>query len=1445
MSRVRFKNHKKEYTIILCNRNFQNYGQISGVNNESCTINLNSANEISFNVYKYKITPTTDCKNIAMIKQYQDYIWNNLIDRKLIYVKELDEYYEIKSSIEDSSDIIKTVIGTSLCEAELSQIPVYAEINTDEDIKRNDYEKTTFYNKENPNASMLDRLLKDKAPHYTIKHVDKSLWNLYRTFSISGETLYNFFIGECSEQYDCIFQFDTTERGIYVYDALSVCNDCGERGDFTECTKCKSKNVKRFGNDTSIFVDKTNLTDSIHLEIDTDSIKNCFKLECGDDGMTSAVRALNPNGSDYIYVQIQEDENEMPDELKERITEYNNLYDSNTKDYQNTSKRIYDLTDEILYLKSSMMPTIKHADVTAETEASKLTEDALSPIALKNLTESSSLSIVNTAIKNYAKTLVKTGYVKLDIDNDATFQIQETGLGQWCGKFIVTNYSDEDDVVSTPYLTLEINDNFKDFVTQKIEKDITSKTDDNSVFDVLNIKDTNKFKEALTLYSLNRLTSFYDAIKSALEVLASMNQGTENSELYESLYSPYYSKLIACEEEIKIRQASIDSKEIEKNNLLKQQSSIQRELNINTFLGELYPLFCSYRREDVYTNANFISEGKDNSEIFKRAEEFLELATKELKKASVGVCTITADLYDFLQIPQFKSLLDSFELGNRIKISVDGTLYVLSLISYTVQNSDDSQSISVTFSSASKVVNEHTKTDDILSSAQTISRTYSYIQKQASEGVKANEEMNFLLQEGLNSTLIQIKNNDYEEVVYDNHGLTLKSYDDISQDYDEKQAILTHNAFAFTKNNWESVELAFGDFYYVDPKTGERKSAYGINGEVIIGKIILGEDLGIYTKNNNMTFNENGLVVSNGKNTVIINPNSEDGNLFLLKNQSKDIIYMDEEGNGIFNGGIIADNGKIGNWNIEKHNLFAQFSTEVITYEKVPLLDENGEPVYEAVVMVDENANIVYETDENGNFIEEPVLDENGNAVYESYAVLDEYGNPVYDDNGNQMFEYKYETVEVEYELNIIDNDGNVIKSTVIEEELQPIIKKQKVPKTENVIVFVEVEKKSEEKCDNYTILSSIGDIALSVGATLEDSSKYIATAPSPLRGKFKLYNNGELHLPSCYLENDNEPSSLYFLRNIEGVCNVSRIYNDDNSSLVFSFKKENESNECVSVFLNREGLYPYVTNAYSCGDSKNRWKNMYTQVLDVSKNVTFPDVLCMRDDLNRKRQVITLRNDGTHNNGSNLIIGAKGNTFIGSGESALSTYEKYYKNSGAENLFLLSDTSIYFYTNCQQIEKRNGLMIDSSLNVRPLRDAVGNLGTGKHRWNNIYSAHNVTVTSDERLKTDLQNIHKAKELILSLNPIQYRFIRPDADRIHYGFSSQQLKRTLDNLGIENCGVWTADVTDKGLMNGHTLETATEDEKIYGLRYEELIAPMVQAIQDIYKEIENLKRKED
>lgn len=878
MININFNNGTVEdFTIVLSDRSHSHKGQIVNIDNFVYRANLNSANEISFTIYKE-------------LDNNNELLWDEIIDLRLVWIKELNEYFEIYVGVSETDCLVKNITGASLCEAELSQTLLRnIEINTEDDIARDDYVVTKFYDS-NGEGSLLHRIL-EKVPHYSIKHVDDSLRNLQRTFSIDNKSVYDFLTGECAEQFNCLFQFDSVERSISVYDLYTVCADCGYRGEFNdECPECNSTDLLYYGIDTTIFVSTENLTDEITYDTDVDSIKNCFKLEAGDDNMTAAVVACNPNGSAYLYYFSDEQKRDMPNALKDKLESYDALVESYAEEYKELSEELYDCIDKIIYYQSEMMPTIEIAEVTASTEVAKLTANNLSPIGLTTVSSYTSTATVNSALKNFAKVFVKSGFVKVEIDSGSFTYVGKDGddndYGNWTGRFKVTNYSDEEDVAYSDTMTIQVTNDVMYYLEQRIKKNIANNdSDDGSIFDVLSITNLDNFKNALTYYCYNRLESFADAIQGVIDILIEEKQSGEDSDYYSQFYTPYYNKLTACQNEMNVRSATIKSYEDRETSLIKQRNDIQDVLDFEAYVGEeLYNVFCSYRREDTYKNDNYISDGLDNAEIFRKAVDFIDVAKQEIVRSGEHQHSMSANLYNLLIMEEFAPIKDFFELGNWIRCKFDDSVYRLRLVSYEISGKNLS-SINTEFSDMTKTASGVNDLKSIIQDATSMASSYSYVAKQASQGDKAQNTLKDFVKDGLNSALINIKNNIYEEVTFGNHGIIAKSYDDISDDYSPEQLRITHNILAFTEDNWKTSNLGLGkhNYHYYDNGVLKMGTGYGlsskfvqaghINGSQVIGGEIYSQNYspiaGTYINLNNGTFSfAGGKIKYDGTNLV-------------------------------------------------------------------------------------------------------------------------------------------------------------------------------------------------------------------------------------------------------------------------------------------------------------------------------------------------------------------------------------------------------------------------------------------------------------------------------------------------------------------------------------------------------------------------------------------------
>ena len=129
---------------------------------------------------------------------------------------------------------------------------------------------------------------------------------------------------------------------------------------------------------------------------------------------------------------------------------------------------------------------------------------------------------------------------------------------------------------------------------------------------------------------------------------------------------------------------------------------------------------------------------------------------------------------------------------------------------------------------------------------------------------------------------------------------------------------------------------------------------------------------------------------------------------------------------------------------------------------------------------------------------------------------------------------------------------------------------------------------------------------------------------------------------------------------------------------------------------------------------------------------------------------------------------------------------------------------------------------ITSSGDFRPSNNNYFNIGTTSLRVATIY-AQNALNTSDRTLKTDIQDCNLGINFINTLQPKSYKMAdlpeeHDDYNRKHYGLIAQDLIDTEINDSVFG-----------------------EQDGEYNLKYNDLIAPMIKAIQELSAKIEALE----
>ncbi len=585
--------------VFLVNKKLEKMGELYPVDDLHITINeVNEPNEVSFDYYK--TVNGRDCP-----------FFDDLVDLSVVQIG--SEFFEVSVTKSETDVIVKRAVGESLGFVELSQILATLEVNTDDDMARNDYDNkfpTVFYREEKftdseedkkkkRSSSLLHRIL-TYAPHYSVGYVSPTLRNVQRTFSWSDTDIINI-LNDICEEIGCVYDIQVTvnengeaERRINFYDALyckdcyGALNDCEKQTTDTHsfrnivngvCQNCgSSEHIVEIGEDSGIFISTENLSDEISVVGNKDNIKNCFKVAGGDDVITATVQGLNLSANNRIMMFSDEQKKLMSEELISKIEQYNAEYDSVRDTYEKLLETQYNIYDMILYLKSGKMPLAENT-VTTIPDAIIETLDQIRLVYqyhfyIKNKKEFGHAS-VKYAIKNLFTAFMPKGF-SFTIDEG---ELIDTEFYGWTGKIRVYRTGNRDDFYTldvgrlnstvthgkseTPVTFPVISDRnllnrfciriyFADVSEKKYLAYLQQHTE--CLLKTLDLTYDNQQKRNWDEFCYERLESFYDGYSSCIESLDDMlvDADYESKKIILDMQSSYESIRQDIHEQMKV-----------------------------------------------------------------------------------------------------------------------------------------------------------------------------------------------------------------------------------------------------------------------------------------------------------------------------------------------------------------------------------------------------------------------------------------------------------------------------------------------------------------------------------------------------------------------------------------------------------------------------------------------------------------------------------------------------------------------------------------------------------------------------------------------------------------------------------------------------------------------------------------------------------------------------
>ena len=200
-------------------------------------------------------------------------------------------------------------------------------------------------------------MIMEALPSWRVGSVPQSIANKYRTFDQTNENVYNFMKGEVQESFNCIFDFDTMTRMVYVRD------------------------INEEPAEKAVFISTDNLAKEIELEENTEDIVTRLDVN-GAEGVD--IRDVNPTGTNKLicldYFMTRENFDQA---LIDKYFAWKALCDKNRRTYYDLSVRyglntmrsateqakLADLQGELTGIENEQAVTIQAISLGLETQA--------------------------------------------------------------------------------------------------------------------------------------------------------------------------------------------------------------------------------------------------------------------------------------------------------------------------------------------------------------------------------------------------------------------------------------------------------------------------------------------------------------------------------------------------------------------------------------------------------------------------------------------------------------------------------------------------------------------------------------------------------------------------------------------------------------------------------------------------------------------------------------------------------------------------------------------------------------------------------------------------------------------------------------------------------------------------------------------------------------------
>ena len=340
-------------------------------------------------------------------------------------------------------------------------------------------------------------------------------------------------------------------------------------------------------------------------------------------------------------------------------------------------------------------------------------------------------------------------------------------------------------------------------------------------------------------------------------IISAKIEGGYTSGQYTKEYRDAVASAASFANQISAKKTEIEMKETEIAAAIDRIKSVNRACALESnFTDEQLLRLSRFLKESEYANNNYVvTDLMTEADIQEEAEELYREGEYVLSQLSQPSFTLSVDAKAFIHMPEFVTFTEQLELGCMVTVEKSEDIVYIPILLEMEFSWDDKEDFSLQFGNRFHLDDAGFTYESLLGS---VANTSSSVSANWDSIVDFNrnykDSISNLINNAFNVALHNIVSSANQDIIWDASGFTCRKWNGSTGTYENEQFKIINNMIAFTDDGWNSLKTVIGK---IALENGGSK--YGVAAEVIVGKLLAGNNLVITNEKNTFRIDENGV----------------------------------------------------------------------------------------------------------------------------------------------------------------------------------------------------------------------------------------------------------------------------------------------------------------------------------------------------------------------------------------------------------------------------------------------------------------------------------------------------------------------------------------------------------------------------------------------------------